>query len=210
MMAEVKDAPIEKDQSKAVREAEETLDTIVPQVEPRTVILDDGVGNRREYVQTKLGLFQKVELFAHLGNAVDKATSGEDGLSIGSVLGGGTLGGGSSGFDAQTFVQGVAKLAAFVPDVLQNFYCIVLNVPMDERAWAVSVMSRPEADGGFSDEEGIEIIETFFDHNGEDIRDFFGQKLGRLTTKWKTAFGAEAGKGSSKRSKATPRTIRKQ
>ena len=149
-MAEVKDAPIEKDQSKTVREAEDTLDTIVPQVAPRKVVLDDGVGNHREYVQTKLGLFQKVELFAHLGNAVDKATSGEDGLSIGSMLGTGTLGGGASGFDAQTFIQGIAKLAAYVPDVLQNFYCIVLNIPMEERAWAVGVMSRPESDGGVS------------------------------------------------------------
>ena len=57
--------------------------------------------------------------------------------------------------------------------------------------------------------EVIEIIETFFDQNAEEVKSFFTDKLQRLSKRWRETFSQES-KASSKRSKTTRRTTRKQ
>lgn len=196
-MAEVKDAAGEKDS---------TIEKLIPQVEIKEINLTDNFGNVRTYYQKKLSFLRKIELFAHLGDALDKATSGDDGLSLSTILSDPSS---NNAFDADSFIKGIAKLSVYVPDVLEKFYCIVLDIPPEERAIALVAMRKPADEGGFSDDQGIGIIETFLDQNAEDLRDFFKGKLQRLKERWQQTFG-QTGKVSSKRSKATPRTTQRQ
>jgi len=160
-------------------------------------------GEERVYTQKKLSFMRKIELFAHLGNALDAATSGENGISLSSIIGSG-----SDEFSADVFIQGIAKVSIFAPDVLGTFFCIVLDIPADERGWAAVAIDQSTDDGGLSDDDALRIVETFFDQNAGDIRDFFENKIKRLQERWRTTFG-QGSKGSSKRSKSTQRTTQK-
>lgn len=206
-MAEVNDTATQENVEESTK-ADDTLDKIVPQAQPKKITFSDGV-NEVTYIQKPLGFFQKLELFSYLGDAVDQATSGEDGLSISSVLGGGPIGQSANEFDADTFIQGIAKVAKYVPDVLQQSFCILLDVPKVDRKTIIDLMSRPSGEGGLSDDQALEIIETFFDQNAEEVKSFFTDKLQRLSKRWRETFSQES-KASSKRSKTTRRTTRKQ
>lgn len=203
-MAEVNDAATATKTS-----VDSTLDKIVPQAEPKTVILLNH-GQEIKLVQKPLGFFQKLDLFSYLGDAVDLATSGKDGLSISSVLGDFTRGPNQApqGLNPDVLVQGVAKLAQYVPNVIQQSFCIILNVPKEDREAIIEIMSRPKDEGGLSDDDAIGIIETFFDQNADEVKDFFDGKLRRLSERWRETF-SPASKGSSKRSKTTRRTTPK-
>lgn len=162
------------------RQEGDVIDTLVPRVDPRTWSLSDGTQDR-EYIQRPLSFFGKMQFFSLVGEVIDKAVSGDEGLRISSLF---EAPGGRDGFlsaadfrDADTFVQGVGKLLTYAPDFLEKSYCIWLGVPDHERKWAISVMRQPKDQGGFSDEEGIEIIEIFIDQNWESLEDFFRNKI---------------------------------
>jgi hypothetical protein len=74
--------------------------------------------------------------------------------------------------DVDAFARGIAKLLKYVPDLLIDSYCIWLNIPYEERAWAR--VSMQDGETGLSDKDGMEILATFVDQNAEAIRDFFG------------------------------------
>lgn len=158
----------------------DVIDTLVPKAEPKTWTISDGKQDR-EYIQRPLSFFGKMQFFSLVGEVIDKAVSGDEGLRISSLF---EAPGGRDGLlsaadfrDADTFVQGVGKLLTYAPDFLEKSYCIWLSVPDHERKWAISVMKQPKEAGGFTDEEGIEIIEIFIDQNWESLEDFFRNKI---------------------------------
>lgn len=158
----------------------DVIDTLKPKAEPRTWTISDG-NQDREYIQRPLSFFGKMQFFSLVGEIIDKAVSGEEGLRISSLF---EAPDGRDGFlsaadfrDADTFVQGVGKLLTYAPDFLEKSYCIWLGVPDHERKWAISVMKRPKDQGGFSDDEGLEVIEIFIDQNWESLEDFFRKKI---------------------------------
>ena len=164
-----------------VKEEEDVLDILQPKAEPKTWVIgkDD---YSREYVQKPLSFIAKMQWFSLVGDVLDKALSGPDGMSLGNLFsapGGGSLA--PSDFrEADTFVQAVGKLLAVAPDFLVNSYCIWLNVPDYERPVVAEIMMLPADEGGLSDEQGIEIIEVFIDQNYEALDTFFREFLGRL------------------------------
>lgn len=165
---------------------EDYLDILQPKAEPRTWVIgkDD---YERTYVQKPLSFIAKMQWFSLVGEVLDRALSGPDGMSLGNLFGGP---GGQlvpSDFnEADTFVQAIGKLLSVAPDFLVNSYCIWLAVPDYERPAVAEIMMLPPDDGGLSDEQGLEIIEVFIDQNYEALDSFFRESLGRLQRRVQT------------------------
>lgn len=162
---------------------EDPLDILEPRSEPLAVEIGPE-GASRIYMQRPLALVGKLEFFGLIGEVVDKAISGDDGLKIGHLFSGPQSRSGAislSDFqDAETFLQAIGKLVTYMPDFFQKCACIWLSVPDHERAWAKEAMSLHKDDGGLSDEMGLQMIETFIDQNWDDLDDFFRNKLPNL------------------------------
>jgi hypothetical protein len=168
-------------------EDEDILDILQPKAEPKTWVIgkDDYA---REYVQKPLSFIAKMQWFSLVGDVLDQALSGPDGMHLGNLFA--APGGGSFApqdfREADTFVQAVGKLLAVAPDFLVNSYCIWLNVPDYERPAVAEIMKLPPDEGGLTDEQGMEIIEVFIDQNYEALDSFFRDSLGRLQKRVQT------------------------
>jgi hypothetical protein len=162
---------------------EDVLDIIEPKKEPKTWVVGKS-DYERTYVQRELSFIGKMQWFSLVGEVLDKAMSGEDRLSVNSLLSApGSMGGQLSVADfrdADMFVQAIGKLLVHAPDFLQKSYCIWLGVPDYERDLVKNIMALPADEGGLTDEQGMEIIEIFIDQNYEALDSFFREKLGRL------------------------------
>lgn len=158
-----------------VEEKEDVLHAIVPNDEPKEVVLTlDGAD--RTYVQAPLKYFRKMEFFGLVGRTIDEAMSGEDGLTVNSIFGANTptsvgeLAASDFG-DLDSFLALVAKIANYAPDFLKDCYVIWLDVPKRERVWAREALDNLE------DEAGLAIIETFIDQNWDSIERFFTERI---------------------------------
>jgi hypothetical protein len=140
-------------------------------------------GMRREYVQRPLSFIAKMQWFSLVGEVLDKALSGPEGMSLNSLFNAPGREGQLSMTDfrdADTFVQAVGKLLAVAPDFLVRSYSIWLNVPDYERDLVAEIMALPPDEGGLTDDQGMEIIETFIDQNYEALDRFFRERIGSL------------------------------
>jgi hypothetical protein len=164
---------------------EEMVEALAPEAEEVDVTV--GVGDyERTYTMRPLSFFQKMELVAVIGKALDQAMAGDEGLSLDDLLE-------VEGFDgeidrdsmkdADLFVRSIAKLAQYAPDLLEEVYCIALGVPRGRRKVAKEIMTAPEALGGLTDDQGILILETFIDQNLEVLVDFFTVRLMPVLTR---------------------------
>lgn len=161
---------------------EKTVDDFLDQIQPKGAVrewivrdLSEGAPlYERMYVQRPLSYFGKIEVFGLLGATIDKAM--QDGLSVDSVMQMGDVFAGQS-TSADAFLGGIARLAMYAPDLLMELYCISLAVPRGERDWVKSVWDRSVTDGGLSDDDGIAILQTFVEQNGEALRDFFTERI---------------------------------
>jgi len=167
---------------KAKKSAVETL-------EPKGAVKDRTVGagdNAKTYKQKPMSFFQKMDFFALLGDAIDQTMSGEDGLTVDGMLTSISSISDASQISAQqfatadSFVHGIAKLSSRTPDLLKDCFCVWLGVPQGERPWAKLMMDQPEDEGGLSDEESFDIIDTFIDQNWEAMNDFFVRRIREL------------------------------
>jgi len=168
------------------KEPEDVLEILSPKA--NVVQWEIGTGDfHRIYTQRPLSFLGKMQWFALVGEVMDKAMTGDDKMSVNSLLSAPTSPTGSlsaSDFrDADTFVQAVGKLLVHAPDFLVKSFCIWLAVPDFERRLSSEIMALPPEEGGLTDDQGIEIIETFIDQNYAALDDFFRQKLGRLQTR---------------------------
>lgn len=173
---------VENDEANESEKDEEPEDNFIEAINPSGAIREWIVRDLQEgapiyerlYVQRPLSYFGKIEVFGLLGSTVDRAM--KDGMSVQSVLQvGDVFVGGSGSVDA--FVGGIARLAMYAPELIMELYCISLAVPRGEREWVKSVWERPELEGGLGDDDGIEILQTFVQQNGEALRDFFTQRM---------------------------------
>ena len=189
------------------------IETLSPSAPPREQLLR--LGDREvTYIQKPLSFFGKLRLFSVLGEAVDLAMSKEGTVSVSSLTGVKTRGPQITAgdvADADEFFKVLARLAIYAPDVFADFYCVVLDVPTSEQEWAKLAMAQHKDDGGLSDDDGIEIIETFIDQNGKVMRDFYEERLKPLAAKVQKLLPAEEAEvtQSSKPSKATCQRTRK-
>jgi len=142
----------------------------------------------RVYTQKPLSYFRKMQLFALVGGVVRQAmVAGGEG-SLGDVLGLGQMSGPNRGSvlssidfrDAESFISLASSVAAYVPGFMENAYCILLAIPVDERDWARDMMQESHEDGGFSDEDGVEVLQVFVAQNWGAIQAFFFEHLPKI------------------------------
>jgi len=169
------------------QEQEDVVDLLRPKAEPREWKLGKGEYSRA-FVQRPLSFIAKMQWFSLIGEVLDKAMSGDDRLSINNLFDAPSTGRGGrltvEDFrDADTFVQAVGKLLVHAPDFLTKSYCIWLSVPDYERDYVKQLMELPPEEGGLTDEQGVQIIETFIDQNYEALDSFFRDKLAGLAAR---------------------------
>lgn len=140
--------------------------------------------NVRTYTQRPLTFLGKIQFLSYIGEVLDQITSGPNALKLGSLFDVPTFRqdalSAEDFSDAQTFVQAIAKVTTHVPEFLHKCFCIWLQIPDYEREWAIAMLQLPEEEGGLSDDDGFDIIETFIDQNWDTLQDFFTNKVPRL------------------------------
>jgi len=191
-MAEVNDAAtIAKDQ----------LSEVVNKLEPQeavNVVLIDEDGIEYTYTQKKLTFINKLVFFSILGNAIDKATSENNGMSIQTITQG-----------SEGLLSLITKVLRYIPSLIEDIFCLSLSVTPEEKPFVVSLLKT------INDEEGTKMLSVFIDQNAEDIKDFFTKRLQPIVRQLGTTFGSlketvEAGdKASSKPSRPTRRATQK-
>jgi hypothetical protein len=164
------------------RDPYEILSELGLRSEPRswTLGLDS---NSKTYWQRELSFGGKLEIAALIGEVVDKAMSGDSGFSVGALDELVDIQAGSDWTQANTLLRQIARFTRYMPDFVEQGICILLAIPLNERAWAREMMGHPKSMGGFSDDEFMEIIETAIDQNYADIEDLITGKIGRLRAK---------------------------
>lgn len=165
---------------------EDTVDVLEPAVADRPVTI--GTGELAfNFVQRPLNFFQKLEVFSLLGSALNKAMSGPDGITVSDLLEGPSTVGGTLNDtnirEADTFIQAIAKLVEYAPELFADLYMVLLSVPRGHRDLVKSLMEGPEEEGGLSDEDGFAILDTFVDQNWNVMVDFFKQRILPLANK---------------------------
>lgn len=180
------EAPQERTEEQP-EEKEDVLDTIVPKDKPKTWTFTWQMEGREAisytWTQKRLNFIRKMQWFALLGEVVDKTLS-EGGASISDLLDVPMRDAGAfspSDFaDADQFIRIASRLTAQAPDFLIDSFAIWLNVPDNEVPVATQFFRMDEEEGGLSDDQAIEIIETFIDQNFDSLSDFFGGRVGGL------------------------------
>ena len=183
-----------------INEAEEAMEILEPKVEAKRWVIGkppEKGGKNTEYsvyTQMPLGYMARNRMFSLIGRTMSAAIKATGG-SVGGMedvfgAGGGTLIergrrlGARDFQDASQFFTLAMELVGYVPDFLDDFYAIALEVPIGERGWFREVIEqphRPDDDKwGLSEDDGLEMIEIFIDQNYEDIRRFFTEKLPRI------------------------------
>lgn len=190
---------------KEVEKQDET-EILQPTYEEATVTIGRAEdGTEMVFVQKPLSFFGKMDFFAVMGRALDNAMSGPDGISLADLMD--VPEKASDIQDADMFIRGIAKLAMSAPEILGDLYCVILACPRGRRDFAKEVMALPEDQGGFSDEEGVAVLERFVDQNWEVLVGFFSQHLAGLAKNVGEKMGAAS--QPSKPSKSTRASTRK-
>lgn len=101
--------------------------------------------------------------------------------SMGSLFSEGDLGLTREDFSGvDSFVQGLAKLATHLPDLIVECQCIWLRVPLHERPIVVEIWGRSPVDGGLSMQDGEDMLSLFIAQNYEELEGFFVERLPRM------------------------------
>lgn len=180
-----------------MEEARADLDKLNPRTSAKRWVIGKGPeqgGNQNDYrvfTQKKLPWIPRGQFFGLVSRTMSdaiKVTGGEIG-GMGDIFGpdagslrerGARLT--SRDFsDAASFLALAFELVSYAPNFLVDCYCLWLNVPSDDRDWAIQHFSEPwspeDNQWGLTDEQHEEIVNTFIDQNYEDIRRFFVETL---------------------------------
>lgn len=184
--------------------ADSQLDDLEIQVESRdwnfsgdiTIVnqrtgLTEEMAFARTYTQKPLSYTAMLQFTGLLGDRVSRAmTAGVtldsilgDASSIASAVRDGDISNiatqeGFRGIDA--FVEGLAKLAVYIPDIVEDCQCIWLRIPLHERPIVKEIWGRAPEDGGLSMQDGEEMLTLFIAQNYQDLADFFSVRLRRV------------------------------
>ena len=198
--AKIDQIPNQTTQESVKEDPAEVMDVLIPKGEPK--LWKFGPNQELEFVQRPLSFIGKMQWFALVGGVLDKALSGENGMSVNSLFTAPQRADGSFSVedfrDADTFIQAIGKLLSHAPTFLTDSYCIWLGVPDYQHDVVGRIMALPEEQGGLSDEQGIEMIEIFIDQNYEAIDRFFRELVGTLQKRVKAKMEASQQAASSK------------
>lgn len=138
---------------------------------------------KRAYVQKPLSYHAFGEFTGLIGRKLAEAMRGPDGLSLDRLTPGEAsiplefddgqirLAGGSDNV-VDPIIQGIAKLASYVPDLMGEAQCIWLRVPRSERPLLMDIWSRPVDEGGMSMDQGEEMLSIFIEQNYDELNSF--------------------------------------
>ena len=159
--------------AKVTNEATETLESLEPEVTEKLIVLGEGV-DELNFVQKPLSFFGKIEFFSVVGKSVEKVLA--DGGSLTDILDAPSYDSSqplsNSMSDADVFVKALSKIIANAPEILSDLYCVILAVPRGQREY---VKMRLESE--LTDQQGMEILETFVDQNWEVMANFFKERI---------------------------------
>lgn len=144
----------------------------------------------REYTQKPLSYTSMIQFTGLLGRKIDEAMSGPEGLTLDSVAElaqvAQSAAQGSLALNAQdfvgvdAFVRGFAKLAAYVPEIMDEAQCIWLRVPFKDRMIVREIWGKPVDEGGLSMDDGEAMLTLFIQQNYEELERFFAERLRRI------------------------------
>ena len=180
----------------------ETID-VVETLEPSSPNYEIVIGDRT-FTQKSLSFFGKIELFSVLADTIEKALS--EGATLGELLE--ELPTDTQNVKASdlaetdVLVRVIAKLVKFAPEILEDVFCISLNVKRGERE-EVKELLREE----LSDDEAMTILNQFINQNWDAIMDFFSKQVSPLIQNVSEKMQSRS--TSSKPSKASPRSTAK-
>lgn len=160
---------------------------------PHRVWQVDGPGpggepTQRRYIQAELSFFEKQEFLTLTAKYFNKLISGELGVSLKDLFSSDLrsqvqLPTEFTGEQAESLVnenmeiiQAVINAIQMVPEYQHEVFLLALGVPGNEREWVKMIMKSPVYRGGFTDEQGFEILDTFIRQNAGPIRGFFAEK----------------------------------
>lgn len=146
---------------------------------------------RRTYTQKPLSYHAFAEFTGLIGRKLAQAMRGPDGLSLDRLTPGQASipleynDGRISLADDDTdlidpIIQGIAKLAEYVPELLGEAQCIWLRVPRSERGLLEDIWARPVDEGGMSMDQGEEILNLFIEQNYDELNGFL-KRYARVT-----------------------------
>lgn len=182
--------PSNSEAETAAEQAKEDIEILAPPIEAKQWAFGEGEA-RRTYVQSELSVTGSAQWFALLGEFLDKAMSGENHLSLNSLLSPPKPREGAGQFqladfqDADMFVHALGKLLMVMPEFLEKSVCIWLDVPDYEWELVRLLMRRSPKRGGMSPETFEGILETFIDQNYAEIDRFFRVRFQRLRARWR-------------------------
>lgn len=138
---------------------------------------------KRTYVQKPLSYIAFGEFTGLIGRKLAEAMRGPDGLSLDRAFPGeaslplvfndGKLSLASEGDNLiDPIVQGIAKIASYVPEFIAEAQCIWIRVPRNERPMLIDIWSRPVDEGGMSIDEGEEMLKIFIEQNYDELVGF--------------------------------------
>ena len=157
----------------------DVVEILEPSAQIFTIVLAAGTDRETVLYQKPLSFFRKIEFFSVLGEAIEKALA--EGTTISEILdvpesAPGTLTTGDLK-EADMFVKAIARVVRFVPDLLEDVYCISLNVRRGEREEVKELLREMD------DEQGMEILNNFVDQNWDAMMDFFSKQMSQLLEK---------------------------
>jgi hypothetical protein len=138
----------------------------------------------RTYIQKPLSYLAFGEFTGLLGRKLAEAMRGPDGLSLDRLTPGEAsiplefnegqvrLAGGEGSDLVDPIIQGIAKLASYVPDLMAESQCIWLRIPRVERLQVMDIWSRSPDDGGMSMDQGEEMLNIFIEQNYDELNNF--------------------------------------
>ena len=203
----------EKDRTE--EQLDELMETVRPSVkvrEQRIAGLPDSPYEKfdKVYKQQRLSFFGKLEFTRTVKRFID------DDERLASILA--KMRAGTEDERTEAVVQLVLSMIESGPETAKAIFMQALNVPEAERFFVAEILDQPHDDetgrGGLTDDDAMEIIETFVEQNAKAIRDLFFDRLARLSTRvQEILFPPEEDsqtQGSQKRSKRTQQSTPRQ
>lgn len=175
---------------------------VIPETVPEDA--DEDFPEQEIYTQKELTFFGKIDFFATMAKAIEKAM--KEGVSISELLDMPDRED-NANFniddfaEADAFVKAIMQLVGYSDELLLDLYCVILAVPRSERKEKKEVFEQY-----ITDDQGFEIIGTFVDQNWDVMVSFFKERITPLVQR----VGAKVRTSvPSKPSKRTRRTTPK-
>lgn len=166
-----------------LRKAAERVDALIENIDPqmrrvREQRLQGLAGTDYEqfdriYRQMPLSFHGTLRLNKLVSGWLREMTTGDDAVSLDSLL--------SVDSIAKAFIMTAEK----APDLVDQFYLLVLNVPRAEHEVVLEVLGQPcdeeTGRGGLTFEDGLAIVDTFLAQNAKVVSDFFHKSETRVS-----------------------------